>query len=57
MACEFKSVLPGGISYRVEASCDASGQKSDEFFTFAVLSGRLYWSWGGRTADFDRCPD
>jgi hypothetical protein len=43
MTCTFKSVLPGGISYRVEASCDASGEKGEEFFTFAVLSGRLYW--------------
>jgi hypothetical protein len=56
MICEFKSVLPGGISYRVEASCDANGQQGEEFFTFAVLAERLYWSWGGRTATFERCP-
>jgi hypothetical protein len=55
MSCEFTSVLPGGISFRIAASCDASGQRSEEFFTFAVLSGRLYWSWGGKTGVFDRC--
>lgn len=56
MRCEFKSVLPGGASYRVEASCDADGQKGEEFFTFAVLAERLYWSWGGQTGTFERCP-
>jgi len=57
MNCDFTSVLPGGISFRVEADCEASGQKGHEFFTFAVLSGRLYWSWGGQTGGFDRCTD
>ena len=57
MSCAFTSVLPGGTSFRIEASCAAGGQKGDEFFTFAVLAGRLYWSWGGKTGIFDRCPD
>jgi hypothetical protein len=57
MSCDFKSVLPGGMSYRITASCDASGQKGEEFFTFAVLDKRLYWSWGGKTGIFERCPN
>jgi hypothetical protein len=57
MTCDFKSVLPGGISFRVEAACEAAGQKGDEFFTFAVLGARLYWSWAGKTQAFERCPD
>jgi hypothetical protein len=57
MTCDFTSVLPGGVSFRVEAACDAAGQKGAEFFTFAVLSGRLYWSWGGKEQGFERCPD
>ncbi|MBV9758495.1 MAG: hypothetical protein JO047_15715 [Alphaproteobacteria bacterium] len=56
-SCGFKSVLPGGASFRVDAACAVGGQNSDEFFTFAVLSGKLYWSWGGRTAVLERCPD
>ena len=55
MTCDFTSVLPGGISYRIEASCDANGQKGAEFFTFAVMSERLYWSWAEKTATFERC--
>jgi hypothetical protein len=57
ITCDFTSVLPGGMSFRVEAACDAAGQKSHEFFTFAVLAGRLYWSWGEKTQDYERCPD
>jgi hypothetical protein len=57
MSCDFTSVLPGGISFRVEAACDANGEKGHEFFTFAVLNGRLYWSWGDKTQEFERCPD
>ena len=57
MSCDFASVLPGGTSFRVEAACDAGGRKGSEFFTFAVLGGRLYWSWGGKTQAFERCPD
>jgi hypothetical protein len=56
MTCDFTSVLPGGMSFRVEAACDAGGQKGHEFFTFAVLSGHLYWSWGDKTQSFERCP-
>jgi hypothetical protein len=57
MNCQFASVLPGGASFRVNATCDAQGQTGHEFFTFAVLGGRLYWSWGERTGIFERCPD
>jgi len=57
MTCEFTSVLPGGASFRVEATCDGAGEKGDEFCTFAVLDGRLYWSWAGKTQAFERCPD
>lgn len=57
MSCEFRSVLPGGASFRVEAACEALGQKADEFFTFSVLSERLYWSWAERTGTFERCPN
>jgi hypothetical protein len=57
MTCDFTSVQPGGVSFRVQAACDARGQKGDEFFTFAVLNGRLFWSWGEKTQTFDRCPD
>ncbi len=56
MTCDFRSVLPGGMSFRVAASCDSNGQKGEEFFTSAVLSERLYWSWGGKTGTFERCP-
>jgi len=57
MVCDFTSVLPGGISFRVEAACEVEGQHGNEFFTFAVLAGRLYWSWGGKTVGFERCAD
>jgi len=57
MDCEFTSVLPGGVSYRVEATCDAAGKRGAEFFTFAVLAGKLYWTWGGRTMTFERCEN
>ena len=56
MTCDFTSVLPGGMSYRVEATCEAIGQRGIELFTLAVLDGRLYWTWGGKTGTFDRCP-
>ena len=56
MTCEFTSVLPGGMSYRIEAACEALGLRGDEFFTFAVLNGRLYWTWAGETGIFERCP-
>ena len=54
MNCEFRSVLPGGMSYRIEASCEALGQRGEEFFTFAVLDGQLHWTWAGKTAIFER---
>ena len=57
MTCDFTSVLPGGISFRVEAACDTNGEKGNEFFTFAVMDGRLYWSGAGKTQGFERCPD
>ncbi len=57
MTCDFTSVLPGGVAFRVDAACDAADQKGHEFFTFAVLGGRLYWSWGDKTQGFERCPD
>ena len=58
MSCEFRSVLPGGMSYRIEASCQAAlGQRGEEFFTFAVLDGRLHWTWAGKTGIFERCPN
>ncbi|MBV9862316.1 MAG: hypothetical protein JO267_09235 [Alphaproteobacteria bacterium] len=56
MTCNFTSVLPGGASFRVEATCQAMGRTGHEFFTFAVLGERLYWTWGERTGVFDRCP-
>lgn len=45
------------MSFRVEAVFDGVGQKRNEFFTFTVLGGRLYWSWAGKTQVFDWCPD
>jgi len=56
MTCDFTSVLPGGMSFRIEATCAALGQIGHEFFTFAVLDQRLHWTWGERTGIFDRCP-
>jgi hypothetical protein len=56
MTCDLTSVLPGGMSFRVEARCESNGEKGSEFFTFAVLSERLYWSWAGKTGTFERCP-
>ena len=55
MTCNFESVLPGGASYRVEASCAAAGEQWHEFFTFTALEGRLYWIWAGKTGEFDPC--
>jgi hypothetical protein len=57
MTCDFTSVLPGGSAFRVAATCDGAGRKGDEFFTFAVLDGRLYWSWAEKTQVFERCPE
>jgi hypothetical protein len=57
MSCEFSSVLPGGVSYRVAADCTAGKERGHEFFTFAKLGDLLYWSWGTRTEGFVRCPD
>jgi len=58
MTCDFRSVLAGvNMSFRVEAVFDGVGQKRNEFFTFTVLGGRLYWSWAGKTQVFDWCPD
>src|SRR5260221_12823878 len=55
MVCEFTSVLPGGLSFRVEADCLAGDAHGHEFFTFARLGGFLQWSWGGRTESFVSC--
>lgn len=55
MSCRFGSVLPGATAFRVEADCDALGQTGHEFFTFAVLDGKLYWTWAERTGTFERC--
>src|SRR3712207_1227008 len=57
MNCRFRSVLPGGMSFRIEASCEALGQRGEEFFTVAVLDRRLHWTWAGKTGIFERCPD
>ena len=45
--CEFRSVLPGGASFRVEATSANGKEKDDEFFTIAVLQGRLIWNTVG----------
>ena len=57
MSCDFTSVLPGGIAFRVEADCESGGHMGHEFFTFAVLSGRLYWGWDGQSKTFERCAN
>ncbi|MBM3548258.1 MAG: hypothetical protein FJX54_15015 [Alphaproteobacteria bacterium] len=57
MTCDFTSVLPGGVSHRVEADCVAGKDRGREFFGFAKLDDRLYWNWGSRTEGYVRCPD
>ena len=49
-------MLPGGVSWRIEAECVDGEEKSHEFFTFAMLDGLMHWSWAGRTVTFHRCP-
>lgn len=59
--CDFPSVLPGGVMWRVEADCTFKTEKGTErgreFFGFSVIDGLLHWSWGDRTETFRRCPD
>ncbi len=57
MTCTFSSVLPGGVSWRVEADCTDGKAKGHEFFGFAVLSELLHWSWDKQTVTFRRCPE
>jgi hypothetical protein len=57
MTCDFTSVLPGGASHRVEADCVAGKDRGQEFFGFAKLDDRLYWSWDSHTEGYVRCPD
>ncbi len=56
MTCEFTSVLPGGLSFRVEANCIAGTERLREFFIFAVIGEWLHWGWDKGTASFVRCP-
>ena len=56
LKCTFSSVLPGGVSWRVEAECLYDGKdKGHEFFTFAMLDNLMHWSWAGRTVTFYPC--
>lgn len=59
MTCEFTSVLPGGVSWRVEAECTATDgkDKAKELFGFALIGELLHWSWDKETATFHRCPE
>jgi hypothetical protein len=57
MACEFTSVLPGGVSFRVEADCIAGAERGHEFFGFARIGDRLHWSWAGQTGTFVPCAN
>ena len=59
MTCDFTSVKPGGVMWRVEADCvvTETKERGSDFFGFAVLDGLLHWSWGDRTVTFHRCPD
>ncbi len=59
MTCDFTSVKPGGVMWRVEADCviAETKERGSDFFGFTVLDGLLHWSWGDRTVTFRRCPD
>jgi len=59
MTCDFTSVKPGGVMWRVEADCvvTETKERGSDFFGFTVLDGLLHWSWGDRTVTFHRCPD
>lgn len=59
MTCDFTSVLPGFVMWRIEANCTIveTKERGSDFFGFTVLDGLLHWSWGDRTVTFHRCPD
>jgi hypothetical protein len=57
MTCEFISMLPGGIMWRVEADCTAGTAKGKEFFVFSMMDQNLVWGWDTQTAPFTRCPE
>lgn len=59
MTCDFTSVKPGGVMWRVEADCTITEtmERGSDFFGFTVLDDLLHWSWGDRTVTFRRCPD